>query len=65
MEDDNTVVVKGISYTKLECVGRGGSSKVRPQWSRGGAGFLLLNPRGLDEISKIVLNPEQDEGTPH
>ncbi|KAL6771913.1 hypothetical protein ACKKBG_A28265 [Auxenochlorella protothecoides x Auxenochlorella symbiontica] len=28
VEDDNTVVVKGISYTKLECVGRGGSSKV-------------------------------------
>jgi hypothetical protein len=28
IEDENTIVVKGITYTKLECVGRGGSSKV-------------------------------------
>jgi hypothetical protein len=27
-EDENTVVVRGTRYTKLECVGRGGSSKV-------------------------------------
>ncbi|KAI7845303.1 hypothetical protein COHA_001145 [Chlorella ohadii] len=28
VEDENTVTVKDIVYTKLECVGRGGSSKV-------------------------------------
>lgn len=28
VEDENSVTVKDISYTKLECVGRGGSSKV-------------------------------------
>lgn len=28
MEDENSVTVRGITYTKLECVGRGGSSKV-------------------------------------
>lgn len=28
IEDENTVTVKDITYTKLECVGRGGSSKV-------------------------------------
>ncbi|PSC73666.1 hypothetical protein C2E20_3077 [Micractinium conductrix] len=28
VEDENTVTVKDICYTKLECVGRGGSSKV-------------------------------------
>lgn len=33
IEDENTIVVKGISYTKLECVGRGGSSKVG--WAEG------------------------------
>ena len=27
-EDENSVVVRGTRYTKLECVGRGGSSKV-------------------------------------
>ena len=27
-EDENSVVVRGTCYTKLECVGRGGSSKV-------------------------------------
>ena len=27
-EDENTVIVRGNRYTKLECVGRGGSSKV-------------------------------------
>lgn len=27
-EDENSVVVRGSRYTKLECVGRGGSSKV-------------------------------------
>ena len=27
-EDENTVIVRGTRYTKLECVGRGGSSKV-------------------------------------
>ena len=27
-EDENTVVVRNTRYTKLECVGRGGSSKV-------------------------------------
>lgn len=28
IEDEETVTVRGITYTKLECVGRGGSSKV-------------------------------------
>ena len=28
VEDENSIVVKGIMYTKLECVGKGGSSKV-------------------------------------
>lgn len=28
VEDENSVIVKGIAYTKLECVGKGGSSKV-------------------------------------
>lgn len=28
IEDENVVVVRDITYTKLECVGRGGSSKV-------------------------------------
>ena len=28
IEDEDTVTVRGITYTKLECVGRGGSSKV-------------------------------------
>ena len=27
-EDENMVMVRGTRYTKLECVGRGGSSKV-------------------------------------
>ena len=27
-EDENSVIVRGNRYTKLECVGRGGSSKV-------------------------------------
>ena len=27
-EDENTVMVRNTRYTKLECVGRGGSSKV-------------------------------------
>ena len=27
-EDENTVLVRRTRYTKLECVGRGGSSKV-------------------------------------
>lgn len=36
-EDENSVIVRGNRYTKLECVGRGGSSKVfkvsaRPAW---------------------------------
>ena len=28
VEDEDSVTVRGITYTKLECVGRGGSSKV-------------------------------------
>eukprot|EP00887_Chlorella_sp_A99_P002275 scaffold10.g2275.t1 len=28
VEDEQSVLVRGITYTKLECVGRGGSSKV-------------------------------------
>ena len=27
-EDDTTVHVRGVRFTKLECVGKGGSSKV-------------------------------------
>ena len=33
-EDENMVMVRGTRYTKLECVGRGGSSKVYKVCSR-------------------------------
>ena len=41
VEDENSVMVKGITYTKLECVGRGGSSKVSGTRGEGIAWWLV------------------------
>lgn len=51
-EDENTVVVRGTRYTKLECVGRGGSSKVYK------VRMLPLHPLMLANISDTVLSLE-------
>lgn len=50
--DEATVVVRGIAYTKLECIGRGGSSKV----------FKVMAPnRKIFALKRIRLNGRDPE----
>ncbi|KAK2075783.1 hypothetical protein QBZ16_001524 [Prototheca wickerhamii] len=52
VEDENSVMVKGITYTKLECVGRGGSSKV----------FKVMAPnRKIFALKRIRLTGRDSE----
>jgi Protein kinase domain len=52
IEDENVIVVRSISYTKLECVGRGGSSKV----------YKVMAPnRKIFALKRIRLNGRDTE----
>ena len=52
IEDENVAVVRGITYTKLECVGRGGSSKV----------YKVMAPnRKIFAMKRIRLNGRDSE----
>ncbi|KAL0032168.1 hypothetical protein WJX77_008646 [Trebouxia sp. C0004] len=53
-EDENTVIVRGNRYTKLECVGRGGSSKV----------FKVMAPnRKIFALKRIKLQGKDSEAS--
>ena len=51
-EDDNTVFVNGVKYTKLECVGQGGTCKV----------FKVVSPkRKILALKRIRLDGKENE----
>jgi len=52
VEDDGMIVVRGIKYTKLECVGKGGSSKV----------YKVMAPnKKIFALKRIRLNGRDEE----
>lgn len=51
-EDDNTVIVNGVKYTKLECVGQGGTCKV----------YKVVSPkRKILALKRIRLDGKEHE----
>jgi len=62
-EDENTVVVRNTRYTKLECVGRGGSSKVfkvrLARISRTGKHRLALRVRARRTMHEVSDDPSR------
>ena len=51
-EDENTVIVNGVKYTKLECVGQGGTCKV----------FKVVSPkRKILALKRIRLDGKENE----
>ena len=51
-EDENTVIVNGVKYTKLECIGQGGTCKV----------FKVVSPkRKILALKRIQLDGRENE----
>ena len=51
-EDENTVIVNGVKYTKLECIGQGGTCKV----------FKVVSPkRKILALKRIRLDGRENE----